>query len=140
MLLIFLSSCKFQELECTGLEGFKVHKISTEGIDSEILLKIKNPNKAGFSIYPSAFDITYSGIYIGKARLLKKVKIKGNQEQSYSFQLQNSFKDVNVLDVMKLLSGMRFKNLLEIKGELKVGKFYIKKRIPIDMKERIGLE
>jgi LEA14-like dessication related protein len=139
-LLIFTSCSDFKELQCTGLNGFKVHKITTEGIDAEILLGIKNPNAYGFSIYKSEFDITYSGVYIGKAKLIKKVKIQGNEEKTYSFVLRNDFKEVNLLDVMKLLSGATFKNMLEVKGELKVGKLFIKKRIPIDMKEKVGLD
>jgi LEA14-like dessication related protein len=137
---LFLNSCNnLKDLQCTGLNGFKVHKITTEGIDAEILLGIKNPNPYGFSIYKSEFDITYSGVYVGKAKLIKTVKIKGNEEKTYSFILRNDFKDLNLLDVMKLLSGATFKNLLEVKGELKVGKVFIKKRIPIDMKEKVGL-
>jgi len=138
-LLLFNSCTNFKELQCTGLTGFKVHKITTEGIDAEILLGIKNPNAYGFSIYKSEFDITYSGVYVGKAKLIKKVKIRANEEKTYSFVLRNDFKDVNLMDVMKLLSGATFKNLLEVKGELKVGKVFIKKRIPIDMKEKVGL-
>lgn len=138
--LLFFSSCNdFKELQCTGLNGFKVHKITTEGIDAEILLGIKNPNALGFSIYKSEFDITYSGVYVGKAKLLKRVHISAREEKTYSFVLRNDFKDVNLLDVMKLLSGATFKNLLEVKGELRVGKLFIKKRILIDRKEKVGL-
>lgn len=138
-ILLFCSCNNFKELQCTGLNGFKVHKITTEGIDAEILLGIKNPNAYGFSIYKSEFDITYSGVYLGKAKLIKTVKIHGNEEKTYGFVLRNDFKDVNLMDVMKLLSGATFKNLLEVKGELKVGKLFVKKRIPIDMKEKVGL-
>jgi len=143
-LLVFLgfllSSCgNFKELQCTGVTGFKVNKITTEGIDAEIELGIKNPNTMGFSIYKSEFDIVYSGVKLGRAKLLKRVHIKGHQERSYAFALRNDFKDVNLLDVMKLLSGATFKNTIEVKGDLYVGKFYLKKKIPIDVKEKVGL-
>lgn len=136
----FISSCKnFKELECTAVKGFKVSKINTEGIDAEILLSIKNPNAVGFSIYKSEFDIKYSGVYLGKAKLLKNVRIHANKEETYSFNIKNDFKDVNLMDVMKLLSGATFKNMVEVKGDLKVGKLYLKKKIPVDLKEKLSL-
>lgn len=138
---VYFSSCRsLKELECTGVTGFKVNKISTEGIDGDIRLSIKNPNKVGFSIYKSEFDIRYSGVYLGKAKLLKKVHIKANKEETYSFNIKNDFKDVNLIDVMKLLGGATFKNQIEVKGDLKVGKIYIKKKIPVDLKEKLSLD
>ena len=138
---IYLSSCKnLKELECTGVTGFKVNKISTEGIDGDIQLSIKNPNRVGFSIYKSEFDIRYSGVYLGKAKLRKKVHIKANKEEIYSFNIKNDFKDVNLMDIMKVLGGASFKNQIEVKGDLKVGKIYIKRKIPVDLKEKLSLD
>ena len=138
---MYLSSCKnLKELECTGVKGFKVNNISTEGIDGDIQLSIKNPNKVGFSIYKSTFDIRYSGVYLGKAKLRKKVHIKANREEIYSFNIKNDFKDVNLVDIMKVLGGASFKNQIEVKGDLKVGKIYIKRKIPVDLKEKLSLD
>lgn len=138
---MYLSSCKnLKELECTGVKGFKVNNISTEGIDGDIQLSIKNPNKVGFSIYKSTFDIRYSGVYLGKAKLRKKVHIKANREEIYSFNIKNDFKDVNLMDIMKVLGGASFKNQIEVKGDLKVGKIYIKRKIPVDLKEKLSLD
>lgn len=140
-LALHLGSCKpLKELECTGVKGFKVNKIGTEGIDGDIQLSIKNPNKVGFSIYKSEFDIRYSGVYLGKAKLRKKVHIKANREEIYSFNIKNDFKDVNLVDIMKVLGGASFKNHIEVKGDLKVGKIYIKKKIPVDLKEKLRLD
>ena len=139
-LLIFTNCRDIKEVQCTGIKGFKVNKINTEGIDGDILLGIKNPNSFGFSIYKSEFDVTYSGIYLGKAKLTKKVHIRKNAEEVYSFNLTNDFKNTNLMDVMKLLSGAMFKNSIEVKGDLKVGKVFIKKKIPIEIKEKIKLE
>src|SRR3954471_15200581 len=86
----FFSSCKeLKELQYTGVKGFKINKVNTAGIDADILLGIKNPNSYGFSIYKSEFDVTYSGIYLGKAKLTKRVHINGNAEQTYSFNLKS---------------------------------------------------
>lgn len=142
LLFIFLfSGCRnIKEVQCTGVKGFKVNSMSAEeGIDGDILIGIKNPNAFGFSIYKSEFDVTYSGIYLGKAKLTKRVHINTNAEDVYSFNLKNDFKGVNVIDAMKLLSGAIFKNTIEVKGDLKVGKFLLKKKIAVDIKEKVKL-
>ena len=113
--------------------------MNTSGIDGDIMIGIRNPNNFGFSIYKSEFDVTYSGVYLGKAKLTKRVHIRANGEETYSFNLKNDFKGTNIMDVMKLLGGVTFKNSVEVKGDLKVGKIFIKKRIPVDIKERINL-
>ena len=138
--LLFLGSCRnIKEVECSGVKGFKVNSIDTKGIDGDVMLGLKNPNAFSFNIYPSEFDITFSGIYLGKAKLSKVVRIKGKTEEVYSFNLKNDFKDINLLDVMKLLNGAVNKGLVEVKGELKVGKFYYRKKFPVSVQEKINL-
>jgi len=74
--LLALTNCRdIKEVQCTGVKGFKINKMDAKGIDGDILIGIKNPNAFGFSIYKSAFDVTYSGIYLGKAKLVKRVHI-----------------------------------------------------------------
>ena len=124
----------------TGVRGFKVNKISVAGIDGDLQLGIKNPNNYSFSVYPSNFDVMYSGVHLGKARLDRRVKIKANAEEVYTFNIKSDFTNTNLLDVMKLLRGASFKNELEIKGDLKAGKLLLRKGFPVDLKERISLQ
>lgn len=136
-LLFFIASCKdFKEVQCTGVKGFSINKINTEGLDANIMLGIKNPNGFGFSIYRSEFDVSYSGVYLGKAKMSKRVHIKANAEETYSFNLKSDFKNVNVMEIMKLMSGGR--DMIEVKGDLKAGKLFIKKKFPVNIKERIS--
>jgi LEA14-like dessication related protein len=139
-ILLFFSSCRnLKEVECSGVKGFKVNSIDTKGLDGDVMLGLKNPNALSFNIYPSEFDITFSGIYLGKAKLSKVVRINANTEANYSFNLKKDFKDINLLDVMKLLNGSMNKGLIEVKGDLKVGKFYYKKKFPVSVQEKINL-
>jgi LEA14-like dessication related protein len=136
---IFLFSCKsYQEVQVTGFKGFKVNKIDMKGIDADILLDIKNPNPVGFSIYRSSFDVTYSGIYLGTAKSKKRVHIAAGNEKTYSFNLQSDFKNVNLMDLMKLVKGGG-NGMVEVNGDLKAGKFFIHKKFPVKLKERARL-
>lgn len=139
--LCLLGSCApLKEVECSGVRGFNIKRIDLSGIEGELLLEIKNPNHYKFVIYPSEFDIVYSGIRLGKAQLAKKVKVKGNAEEVYGFNLKKDFKDVSFTEVMKLLNGGSLKNIIEVKGDLKIRRFLIKKKLPIDIKEKVKLD
>jgi LEA14-like dessication related protein len=137
--LFVLVSCKpFQDLSLKSVEGFYFKKISKEGIDAELKLKLQNPNTVGFTIYPSEFDIIFSGIRLGKAKLDKKVKIKGNSEQDYTFNLQSNLADLNLLDIVKLLNADNI-GKIEIKGDLKVGKFLFRRSYPINYTDKVKI-
>ena len=41
---------------------------------------------------------------------------------------------------MKLISDISAKGNIELKGDLYIGRFYIKKKIPILLKENVGLK
>jgi LEA14-like dessication related protein len=145
LLLIFvcifsLTACRdFKEVQCTGVKGFKVNQVNMQGIDADIMLGIKNPNRIGFSIYKSTFDVTYAGVYLGKAKLSKRVHIDANTEAIYSFNLKSDFKGANLPDIIKLVSGAIGRGMVEVKGDLKAGKFLLRKKFPVNVKERVGL-
>ena len=139
-ILLFFTGCKeLKEVQCTGVKGFKVSRIDTKGLDADIMLGVKNPNNYGFSIYKSEFDVSYSGIYLGKAKLKKKVHINANAEETYSFNLVSDFKNMNLAEIMSLISGSSRKGMIEVKGRLNAGKFLLKKSFPVDIKEKVGL-
>ena len=137
--ILFFSSCKdFEEIKVTSVEGFYLNKVSPQGIEAEIKLKIMNPNKSGFSIYPSEFDVAYSGIKLGKAKLNKRVHINGNTESVYTFKLSSALGELNLMDAMQLLNSSKM-GKIEINGELKAGKIFIKKRFPVNYSDRVQM-
>jgi LEA14-like dessication related protein len=136
-----LSCCvSLREVEFTGIKGFSVQNISTEGIEGDLLLGIRNPNKFGFTIYKSEFDVSFSGIHLGKAQLTKRVRIKAGEESTYRFRLRNDFKNVNLAEVLRLLNGATRRDLIEVKGDLKAGRMFLKRSFPVDLKEKISLK
>lgn len=133
------SSCKdFEEIKVIGVDSFYLNKLNTDGIEAEVKLKIKNPNSVGFSVYPSEFDILFSGIRLGKAKLNKRVHIDANCERVYSFNLKSGFGDLNILDVTRLLNTENL-GKIEVRGDLKAGKFYLKKKFPVNFSDKINL-
>ena len=143
LLLLLLSvtffSCKqLEELNVSNVESFNMTKITPEKLEGEIGIKINNPNKMGFSIYPSEFAINFSGMDLGKARLYKKVRIAGNSEKVYIFKLNSDLSALNPLELLKLFSSEKLGNI-EVKGNLKVGKFLLRRKIPISYIDKVKL-
>lgn len=136
--LIFASCEEMQDLKVIDVDSFFVNKLNSEGIEAEVKLKIENPNKMGFSIYPSTFDIIFNGVRLGKAKLAKRVHIDGKSERVYTFRVNSKLEDLNPLDLIRLLD---IDNLgkVELKGDLKAGKLYMKKRFPVSYEDRIKI-
>jgi LEA14-like dessication related protein len=136
---LVFSSCKeYEEIKVTSVESFYINKITVEGIEAEVKLKIKNPNKVGFSIYPSEFDVTYSGFRLGKAKLDKRVHINGNEESVYTFKLKSGLGELNLFDAMQLLNSGKM-GKIEISGNLKAGKFLIRKSYAVNYSDKVPL-
>jgi LEA14-like dessication related protein len=136
---MFIMSCKeFKEITVTNVDSFYMNKITTEQIEAEVNVKINNPNNTGFSIYPSEFDVMFSGVRLGKAKLNKRVHIDGKTEKVYTFKLNSKISEMNPLDASRL---MNLDNLgkIEVKGELKAGKFYLKKKFPVNYTDKVKL-
>jgi LEA14-like dessication related protein len=139
LLSLLISSCRdLKETTVTGIDRFFINKINTEGIDADLSLKIKNTNSFGFSIYPSEFDIIYNGMHLGKAKLNKRVHIDGNTERVYSFNLKSNLSDLNIFDVLQLLNAEN-RGKIEIKGDLKAGKFFVKKKFDVNFSDKVEL-
>lgn len=130
----------FKEVKCTGIKGFKINKVNTESIDAEVMLQVNNPNTFGFKLLPSEFNVSYSGIKLGQAKLVKKTKIRANTEATYSFRLSGDFKSMTLTDVMKMLESFTRKGTLEVNGQLRVGKLFTKKTFPVSYKEKISVD
>ncbi len=135
---LLFSSCKdFQEINVSKIDGFKVKSLTQEGISGEVKVKIKNPNPIGFNVYRSSCDVYFGDLYLGKAKLKKRIRVGANSDSEHTFKLEGKFKDMSLLQLTSLLSG-KSKSLV-LKGNLKVGKFFYRKNFPIDRKEKIDL-
>ena len=136
---VFLFSCReAKEIKVTSVEGFYVNKLSVENIDADLKLKIDNPNTMGFSIYPSQFDVVFSGIRLGKAKLDKRVHLNAKSEKVYTFKINSKLSELNPMDILRLLN---LENLgkIEVNGDLKVGKFFIKKKFPVSYTDKVKI-
>ncbi|MGQ0828037.1 MAG: LEA type 2 family protein [Bacteroidota bacterium] len=138
---MFFSCGEYQDVTFMGIENVKVTSMSQQGVEADIIVRIKNPNNKSFTIYKSELDATLNGMNAGKARLSKNVRIKSNCEQTYTFKVKSDFSSLSMAELPKLLALAKSKNAkVGLKGNLKAGKLFIKKNFPVDISKNVPLD
>ena len=137
---IFSSCNNFEEVKISKVEDLKILNFSQKGIQVGIGITIKNPNAIGFSIYSSSFNIKLNDIFIGTASIKDKVKIKAHSEEVNTFTFESDLSKLNILALPQILGIVQDKSAtVSLDGELKVGNFFHKRKIPVDFQQKISL-
>ena len=73
-------------------------------------------------------------------RLHKKVKIKANSDEVSEFHIKSDFSKLGFADMASILPIVTSKKVdLGLKGNVKAGKWYYKKKFPIELRKTIPL-
>lgn len=139
---IILTSCNdLEEITFEGIEQVNISSFTEKGVEAEIVARIKNPNHLSFTIYKSDMEVMLGDIAVGKASLTDKVKIKGNSDDTYNFKIKSNFSNLNFSDLPTILS-MAFSKQMNvgIKGNLKMGNFFMRKNIPVNIIQEVPLD
>ncbi len=138
-LFFLLISCKvnLQSPTYGNIERFKLTKISTEGAEGEVDISIFNPNSFSFTVYQAKAEATFAGVKLGRAAMKKKFRIPANSGETHTLYLKTKFKEMQLPDLGKLLSGKL--GMLELSGHIKAGKWFFKKRFDLSREQRISI-
>ena len=137
---VFFSCAGIKPATIGGIENTRVNSLSTAGADFNFDMRIKNPNKMGVTVFPSTFEASVNGIDIGTVKLDKKVRIKANSDNTSEFHIKTDFSKIALADISKVISMVASKSAtVSLKGEVRVGKWYYKKRFPVEFKKPISL-
>ena len=136
-IVLSMASCmgEFKEISINRINNFKITKMDMKGIEGEINVSINNPNNTSFKVYKSKAIILVGGAKLGTARIMKKVKIPANSSIDNTFILRGDFKGFDLGTIANITMG---KPVIEINGYLKAGKWFYKKKFPIDQKQKIS--
>jgi LEA14-like dessication related protein len=146
--ILFISCCiafiackDFQEINFSGIDNVNVTSLSQKGAEAIVTARIKNPNNVGFTIYKSEMDVTIDGINAGKAHLTKSIRIKANSEETYMFKIESDFSNLSIADMPKIMEMAMSKHVMVgLKGNLKVGKLFVKHSVPVDITKDVPLD
>lgn len=134
---LFMCSCirEFKEISINNINSFKLTKVDAKSIEGEINVSINNPNNTSFKVYKSKATVIVGGSKLGEARTVKKVKIAANSSVDNTFVLHGDFKELNIGTLANITMG---KPVVEIKGYIKAGKWFYKKKFPIDQQQKLS--
>lgn len=139
--IVFTSCNNYQEVTFSGIENVNVTSFSQKGVEAIVTARIKNPNKVGFTIYRSEMDVKINGIDAGKAHLTDNVKIKARSENAYTFKIKSDFSNLSMADMPKMIAIAMSKHVkVGLKGDLKVGKLFVKRSVPVDIIKDVPLQ
>jgi LEA14-like dessication related protein len=141
LLAISIFSCKsYEEVSIGKAEGMRLTNYSQKGIEAQVGIRIKNPNRFGFAVYKSNLQVNLDGADVGEAKLKHKVRVKPTSDDVHYFDLGADFSKLSPLDYAKLITIVQKRSVnATIKGEIKVGNLFYKKKIPINISQRIDL-
>ena len=138
-ILFFLSCKSIRDVTIEGVENIKLTNLSKEEIEFEFDMRINNPNSIGVTIYPSEFETSVNNINAVKIKLAKKVRIKAKTDMAYTFHYKSDFSKLELNNVVKIMSVVASKSAnLSLKGDIKAGKWFYKKKIPVELKKNIS--
>jgi len=139
--LVVLTSCKeLQPVTIGGVSNVKLISLSKEGIEFDFDMKINNPNSVRVSVFPSSFDANINDINAGRVKLVKKTKIKAKGEHTSTFHIKSDFSKLGFGDITKVLPMVSSKSAsLSLKGDMRVGKWFYKKKFPVELRKTVSL-
>ena len=125
---------EYKDVEVVDVGEVGIKNISTKGIEVQVAMQIKNPNKYDISIVDS--DLTLFGV----ARVKEKVTLKKKSNKIHRFTIQTSASDI-ASSAIPVLMGLIMKSDLElqVQGDIKAKAKGLGKRFPVDFKEKIKL-
>jgi LEA14-like dessication related protein len=137
---VFFSCGEIKPVTMGGIENVNVKTFSTAGVDATFGVRIKNENNFAITVYPASFDAMVGGVSGGKIRLEKRVRIKANSDGASQFHVKSDFSKVSMADIAHVISMVASKSaMVDLKGDVKVGKWYYKKKFPVEFRKTINL-
>ena len=141
--IIFLSGCKYQDIEIKDIKSLKLGKTNTKEINLSASIDVNNPNNYKIKIIKYDFDIKINGqefkLYKDNVGINIPKKFNGNIPVS----IKLTKKGQGILSIKSLiLIGKIVKNRsinIEVKGYVKAGMFIVSKKIPVNKKRTIKL-
>ena len=140
LLAIFsIAACSsLKPVELKKVESVKILKSSSDGIDLEVNMILKNPNHIGFTITGGELNIVLNKVDMGKATLSNRVRVPANSEISQKFIVHSSVSTALLGGFASLFSLFKNNNAqVSLTGNIRARSFLITKTFPVDEKTTI---
>lgn len=140
ILITFLSSCEYKEVQFGDIEGVKVKEITKSNVSLELMIPINNPNNFKFKVTNIDLDINLNGTDLGKVKELKNIKIPANSNETHTFVVEVEFSKV-LAGSLNILGSLMKKDKakVKLKGKIKVKAFMLGKTIDVNLDKPVNL-
>ena len=141
LLISSLAGCiTYKEVQMIKVTDVGVKNFTTEGVEVEVAMQIKNPNNYKISIVDSDLDLFVKGNRIGTANIDNKVTLPKKSNQIHRFIIKSSLKDMGSSAIPLLMGVLGGGTIdLQIKGDIKAKAKGISKKFPVDFKKKVKL-
>jgi hypothetical protein len=137
--IVSMASCRMRAVEVTAIDSFSVSTISEKGLEGDIRVSIRNPNRIGFKIAAGQVAVDFAGARLGNAKLSTPVKIGAGKEATYTFHIVSDFSSLSLGDILRVLQGGIRNEPLEINGTVTARHFPVTKRLPVSVKAPVKI-
>ena len=135
-----LFSCTYREVEIVKFENASIKKISSKGLEAEVILKVKNPNNYNITIANSDLDIVINDKPLGKAKIAGKITFPKKSEAVHRILIESDFEKLGGGVMSMLASVMLSQSVnLGVKGDITARALFFRKKIKVDIKENVAL-
>ncbi len=139
-ILLLVTACvDYKEVELISLENAELNKISLNGIEADLWVKIKNPNDYKIKVETKDLSFSINGKVVGKAKLAEQLELNKEGTEIYKTAILVSLPaDGNFdLGLIMLMGGGNI--TISLRGEI-VGKAKgISKIVPVDFTRSISI-
>ncbi len=136
-LLFVFSACNdFEDLNFKNFQGIQFDKFENNEVFFTANFEVENPNRFNLTLKPSDVDIFADGNYLGKAFLLKKVKLKKRSSGVYAAPLKLKLEGGQLLKLLTLVKKPSVE--LKISGKLKGAVGIFSKKFDIEKTKTIS--
>jgi LEA14-like dessication related protein len=136
-LLFSVTGC-FENPEFKGFSNFQLKEMNKNIIKFKVDVSVFNPNSYNLKIRRSRFDVFVNDTYLGKARLMKKFKMKRKQTSDGQIPVELTLEKGVFFKVLAMAQGSG-KVKLRLNGPLKASASIIPVRKKIDETKEIDL-
>lgn len=136
----FLVACvDYKEVKLLGIENVSLNRISGDGIDADVWLKIENPNDYKIKVETKDLIFSLNGKKVGNTSLKEELVLEKSTTKVYKVPLNVAVPPNGTIDLGLMLLMGGGKLTLNLKGDI-IGKAKgISKTVPVDITESVSL-
>ena len=132
-----ISSCNIKPPVVGDPEDFELKKLDLKEIKVKIWLPIENPNNLDFNVNKVDLFVYVNGLKLGRITQFDKVHVPKNSNDIYAINVGVKLKDLSV-SAFSALRQLKSKYVnLKIEGDVTVSKFFIVKKVEVEVDDKI---